>query len=106
MDSAPLVCPGALEPPVSQQFSAASRKQMRALPHVTSYLHAPENREGGSRSGLLELHSGQGTLFASGGSWEAAGPPMCPEFAAGKPLSPAPLPARLSGWRWRGLSHS
>lgn len=45
MDYAPLVCPGALEPAVSQQFSAASRKQMKALPHAISCLHTREERK-------------------------------------------------------------
>lgn len=43
--------------------------------------------------------------FASGGSWEAAGPPMRPRTAARKHLSPGLLLARLSGCAWHGISH-
>lgn len=53
----------------------------------------------------LELQIGRGMHFAAGGSWEAASPPTCPRSAAGKHLSPGPLPARLSGCPWHGISH-
>lgn len=61
MDSVLLVCTGALELPVSQQFSSASRKQMEdpATHHLC--FHTGEERKterGGSRAGIASWLTG------------------------------------------------